>query len=64
MIELKGHMAHIYLVNGLLQAINESIEHAAEYLGIAGDDRFVHSARASFMAARTVSNARALNNRV
>ena len=56
-------MADIYIVNGLLQAINETIEHAAEYLGTAGDDRLAHGAMAAAMAARAVSQVRLLNDR-
>ena len=49
------------VVNALLQAVNETIEHAAEYLSTASDDRFVHGAKAAAMAARAVSAARILN---
>ena len=59
-IEAGGQRAHIYVVNSLLQAINEAIEHAADYLGTTGEDRFVHGARAASMAARAVSEARVL----
>lgn len=61
-IETGNRMAHIYVINGLLQAVNETIEHAAEYLGTSGSERFVHGARAAAMAARAVSHARVLND--
>jgi hypothetical protein len=62
-IERSGRLADIYIVNGLLQALNETIEHAAEYLGTVSDDRRDNGSRAAQMAARAVSQARFLNER-
>lgn len=61
LVEQGERKAHILVVNGLLQAINETIEHAAEYLGMVGEDRFYHGTHAAIMVALALSKARVLN---
>ena len=59
-LEKEHRQAHIFLVNGMVQAINETITSGADYLSTAGSDRFAQGAHAAGMAARAVAHAQAL----